>query len=57
VVLPGAPTVIDQIMTTRQDYEVALRVADAAAQNNNGRDLSAVKSYLDRLLQVQIASV
>jgi Fic family protein len=57
VVLPGAPTVIDQIMTTRPDYEAAIRVGDAAAAINNGRDLSAMRAYLDRLLQIQIVSV
>jgi len=57
VVLPGSPTVIDQIMTTRSDYEAAIRVGDAAAAINNGRDLSAMRAYLDRLLQIQIASV
>jgi Fic family protein len=57
VVLPGSPTVIDQIMTTRADYEAALRVADAAAAKSNGRDMTAMKSYLDRLLQIQIASI
>jgi Fic family protein len=57
VVLPGAPTVIDQIMTTRAEYEAAIRVGDAAAANGNGRDLSAMKTYLNDLLQIQIASV
>lgn len=57
VVLPGAPTVIDQIMTTRSDYEAAIRVGDAAAANGNGRDLSAMRAYLDRLLQIQMASI
>lgn len=57
VVLPGAPTVIDQIMTTRADYEAAIRVGDTAAVNNDGRDLSAMRAYLDRLLQIQIASI
>ena len=56
VVLPGAPTITDQIMTTRQDYEAAIRVGDAA-EVNGGRDLSAMRAYLDRLLQVQMASV
>jgi len=57
VVLPGSPTVIDQIMTTRPDYEAAIRVGDKAAAKNNGRDLTAMRTYLDRLLQNQIASV
>ncbi len=57
VVLPGAPTVIDQIMTTRSEYEAAIRVGDVAAADGNRRDLSAMRAYLDRLLQVQIASV
>lgn len=56
-VLPGVPTVIDQIMMTREDYEAAIRTADAAAANNNGRALGAMRDYLDRLLQIQIASL
>ena len=56
--LPGTTTVIDQIMTTRADYEVALRIADAAAHANpNARDLSNMRDYLNRLLQIQMASI
>ena len=57
VVLPGAPTVIDQIMTSRADYEAAIRVGDVAAANGNGRNLTAMRAYLNRLLQIQMASV
>lgn len=59
VMVPGAPTVIDQIMMTRPEYEAALRSGDAAvtAANPNGRDLQPMKAYLDRLLQIQINSV
>lgn len=57
VMLPGTTTVIDQIMTTRADYEAALRDADKAAKNNNGRNLAPMKAYLDRLLQNQISSI
>ena len=57
VILPGSPTVIDQIATTRTEYEAAIQVGDAAAAKGNGRDLSAMRVYLDRLLQIQIASV
>lgn len=57
VVLPGVPTVIDQIMMTRDDYEAAIRAADAAAADNDGRALGVMRAYLDRLLQIQMASV
>jgi Fic family protein len=57
VVLPGSPTVIDQIMTSRPEYEAAIRVGDAAAANGNARDLTAMRAYLNKLLQIQIASV
>jgi fido (protein-threonine AMPylation protein) len=57
VVLAGTPTVIDQIMTTRQAYEAAIRVGDQAAAKGNGRDLSATRAYLNGLLQIQMASV
>ncbi|HEY5305585.1 MAG TPA: Fic family protein [Pseudolabrys sp.] len=57
-ILPGAPTVIDQIMMTRPEYESALRVGDVAAkQDKAARDLSAMRTYLDDLLQKQMATV
>jgi hypothetical protein len=43
-------------MTTRPEYEAAIRVGDKAAASR-GRDLSAMRAYLDKLLQIQIASV
>jgi fido (protein-threonine AMPylation protein) len=58
VILPGTTTVIDQIMTTRIDYEAAIRVADrAAVADPQARDLGLMKAYLDRLLQIQISSI
>jgi Fic family protein len=58
VILPGTATVIDQIMTTRAEYEAALRVADAAASKDPmARDLAAMRGYLYGLLQIQISSV
>lgn len=58
VVLPGAPTVIEQIMTTRPQYEAAIRVGDAAVKaDSKARDLTAMKSYLDGLLQIQMAGI
>jgi hypothetical protein len=35
VILPGTPTIIDQIMMTRQEYEAAIRVGDDAAANGS----------------------
>jgi len=58
VMLPGTTTIIDQIMTTRSDYEAALRVADAAARiNPNDRDLATMRDYINRLLQIQMSSI
>lgn len=58
VMLPGTTTVIDQIMTTRTDYEAALRLGDAAAKKDpNARDLTTMRDYLNRLLQIQMASI
>ena len=54
--LPGSPTVIDQIMATRPDYERALRAADASAQGGQ-LDLSEMKYYLHVLLTNQIQSI
>jgi Fic family protein len=57
IVLPGTTTVIDQIMSSRPEYEAAIRAADRAAANNDGRDCSQMRDYLNRLLQIQIASI
>lgn len=58
VMLPGTTTIIDQIMTTRSDYEAALRAADTAAKADpNARDLERMRGYLNRLLQIQVASI
>ena len=54
-VLPGTTTVIDQIMTTRQEYQNCIRDADASFAAGN-LDLSRMKAYLNGLLQVQIQS-
>ncbi len=54
LLLPGQPTVIDQIMTDQQardDYESSLRAADLAS----GPDAtSALEQLLERLLRVQL---
>lgn len=57
VILPGVPTVIDQIMLSRPEYEANLRVGDTSFDARGVSDLSAMKQYLDRLLQVQISSL
>ena len=56
VFLPGAPTIIDQKMTTRTEHESVLRIADAAA-SKGARNLTDMRAYLDWLLQIQMASV
>lgn len=56
VILPGQTTVIDQIMTTRDEYERVIRVADNCVIANQPPDLAAMRAYLDSLLQIQIAS-
>ncbi|MEQ1717137.1 MAG: Fic family protein, partial [Hyphomicrobium sp.] len=57
VILPGTTTIIDQIMMTRDVYEACLRDADAAAERAGGRNLKPMRTYLDNLLQIQIASI
>jgi len=57
VMLPGRTTVIDQIMTSRSEYEAAIRAADRAAAESDGRNLAPMREYLDRLLQIQMASI
>jgi Fic family protein len=56
VILPGSPTVIDQIMTNRDEYERVIRVADACVKDGRDPDLSPMKDFLDSLLQVQMAN-
>jgi Fic family protein len=54
-VLPGSPTVIDQIMTNRPEYEACIREGDASHAAGN-LNLARMKTYLDGLLQIQIQS-
>ena len=56
-VLPGTPTVIDQIMADRPGYEGALRAADTSLAANKMPDLGPMKAFLNRLLTIQILSV
>lgn len=56
-VLPGAPTVIDQIMTNRQEYQAALKTADLGFEATGEPDLSAMITFLGRLLITQLQSV
>ncbi len=57
VVLPGAPTVIDQIMATRERLGACLKQGDDTFAASGKADLSAMKAYLFELLQIQIASL
>lgn len=56
VVLPGRVTVIDQIMSDRERYENAIRVADESLAKTSRPDLGPMKAFLNDLLQVQIES-
>jgi Fic family protein len=56
-VLPGEPTVIDQIMNQREDYYAALRRADIAFEETGTPDLSPMTAYLTALLMIQLNSV
>jgi Fic family protein len=57
VVLPGRITVIDQIMSSREEYQRVLKVADDSYHATRMPDLSPMKAFLDDLLQKQIASI
>lgn len=58
VILPGAPTIIDQIMMTRPKYEAMLRVGDEAVKKDkDARDLAEMRAYLNDLLQQQMSTV
>lgn len=56
-VLPGTPTVIDQIMDERQEYQDALKVADLAYENGGKPDLKRMTTFIDTLLARQISSI
>jgi Fic family protein len=56
VILPGSPTIIDQIMANRDEYERVIRVADDCVKAGTEPDLAPMKAFLDSLLQVQIAN-
>ena len=55
-ILPGALTVIDQIMATRPEYEACIREGDTSFAAGGKANLSRMKSYLNGLLQLQIQS-
>ena len=57
VVLPGAPTVIDQIMQDRPGYEGALRWADSTFAVTKIPDLDKMRTFLEALLNKQIMSI
>jgi hypothetical protein len=56
-VLPGTPTVIDQIMVSRPDYNAALRHADLTLEANGSPDLGPMKELIERLLTEQLSSI
>lgn len=56
VILPGAPTVIDQIMANRDEYERVIRIADDCVKAGVEPNLAPMKTFLDALLQIQIAN-
>lgn len=57
-VLPGTITVIDLIMSNRQQYQEALKVADDSyAGAPHIPNLGPMKDFLHELLQTQIASI
>lgn len=57
VILPGSPTVIDQIMANRDRYQESLRVADLSFEQTGIPDLAPMKQFLNDLLQVQVKSM
>lgn len=56
-VLPGSPTVIDQIMSDRPQYEAALKTADAAFAATGEPNLSPMITFLGGLLINQLQTV
>ena len=56
-VLPGTPTVIDLIMVNRPAYQAALAHADATLASSGKYDLAPMRTFLERLLVIQLSSV
>jgi hypothetical protein len=54
VFLPGAPTVLDQIMADRVPYEGAIRVADASLAKHGEANLEPMREYIQLLLTRQM---
>jgi hypothetical protein len=54
--LPGYPTIPDQIVSDRSGYFDALDRADAAWRNNNTVDVSAMEELLGGMLARQLAA-
>ena len=56
-VLPGAPTVLELIKMNDDEYQSALRVADAGYNATGEPDLGAMNNFIERLLIEQLSSV
>jgi Fic family protein len=56
-VLPGQPTIPEQIVNDRKAFQDALRDADKAWELSSEPDVSRLESLLDGWLKKQLASV
>jgi Fic family protein len=56
-VLPGTPTVIDSIMSQRDEYQDALKQADVAFEATGEPNLVPMTGFIDRLLAEQLSSI
>ncbi len=56
-VLPGTSTLIELIMQNRHEYQVALKAADTAFETTGTADLTAMNSFVERLLREQFMSI
>lgn len=52
--LPGSPSIMDQIAADKQPYYDALEAADEAFREYNAVDLARLESMLDSMLAVQL---
>jgi hypothetical protein len=57
MILPGAPTVIDLIMSSRALYENALKVGDKSFLEGGSANLEDMKTYLHDLLVQQLSTI
>jgi Fic family protein len=56
-VLPGTATLIELVMQNRAEYQHVLKLADTSYETTGAVDLTAMNSFVERLLREQFSSI